>query len=117
MTAIGEAYLTHGLAQEAEKAFKVSIQNNPENIYVYNRLGIAFRRQKKFVDAIALYMKALSIDPEEENLYYNLARAYLGNGDKDRAALALKKAVKLNPDFKEASDLLVRIDKGAASED
>lgn len=110
MTAIGEAYLANGLAQEAEKAFKASIQNNPHNVFVYNRLGIAFRRQKKFDEAILLYQKALTIDPEEQNLYYNLARAYLGAGLKPQAEQTIKKALQINPDFKEALDLLNRME-------
>ncbi|MFH1137897.1 MAG: tetratricopeptide repeat protein [Pseudomonadota bacterium] len=111
-TFIGESYLSAGLSQEAEKAFKASIQDNPDNVFVYNRLGIAFRRQKKFVEAVNLYLKALTLDPDEENLLFNLARAYLGAGKKDLAAASLNKAIKLHPEFSEARELLAKIQAG-----
>ena len=78
-------------------------------MYAYNRLGIAFRRQKKFNEAVALYRKAIAINPEEENLYYNLARAYIGAKDEQMAVTALKRALKIREDFKEAQDLLDKI--------
>ena len=113
MTAIGEAYLAGGMAQEAERAFKASIDSNPDNLYVYNRLGIAFRRQKKFQESVNYYKMALEIDPEEENIMYNLARAYLGIGDKNQAKEALQRALALNPDFREAEDLLLKIEESS----
>jgi len=52
-------------------------RTNPEDVHVYNRLGIAYRKQGNFREAIAEYKKALQVDPEDENLCYNLGRAYL----------------------------------------
>jgi DNA-binding response OmpR family regulator len=112
--AIGEAYLAHGLSQDAERAFKSSIQSDPENIHVYNRLGIAFRRQKKFEEAVTYYLKALGISPLEPNLLFNLARAYLGFGRSGDAADALKRALSIKPDFVEASELLNKIQAGTS---
>ena len=65
------------MADKAEAMFKASIEDTPDDVHLYNRLGIAFRRQKKFDEAVSNYLKAIQIDPYEENLRYNLARAYL----------------------------------------
>ncbi len=111
-TAIGEAFLNHGLSSEAEKAFKASIKSAPDNVFVYNRLGIAFRRQKKFDEAITYYLKALEIDPYEENLLFNLARAYIEAGHKGKAVGALQTALKIYPEFDEARELLARLRAG-----
>lgn len=106
---IGEAYLAHGLTEDAENAFKASLEANPGNTFVYNRLAIALRRQKKFTEAIGLYEKALTIDPDEEYLYYNLARAHLSAKNPDLAKTALQKALSIQPDFQEAIELLASI--------
>lgn len=76
---------------------------------MYNRLGIAFRRQKKFDEAIKYYEKALIIDPEEEYLLFNLARAYIGAGNMEQARLSLNRALKINSNFTEARELLLKI--------
>ena len=55
------------------------------------------------------YHRALSIDPNEENLLYNLARAYLGVKRQDEAVKVLEKALKIRPDFKEAHILLEKL--------
>ena len=107
---IGEVYLTHGMAAEAEKAFKSAIKSNPSNIHAYNRLGIAFRRQKKYDEAVTYYLMALDIDPGEQNILYNLARAYLGAGKKDKALNTLKRAIAVAPDFQEARVLMAKIE-------
>lgn len=110
-TEIGEAFLDKGMAAEAENAFKSAIESNPAEVYTYNRLGIAFRRQKKYTEAIDNYLQALDIAPEEEGLHFNLARAYLEAGNDGRAKTALRQAIKVAPDFKEAKELLEKIQK------
>ena len=106
---IGDAYLDVGHAEEAERIFKDSIESNPGDVHLYNRLGIAFRRQRKFEEAIINYQKALEIDPREENLHYNLARARLSAGDRPGALESLRHALEIEPDFKEAASLLKKV--------
>ncbi len=106
---IGEAYLFHGLVEEAENAFKASLEANPGNVFVYNRLAIALRRQSKFTEAIEYYEKALTMDPNEEYLYYNLAMVHLSAKNPNLAKTALQKALAIQPDFQEAIKLLASV--------
>ncbi|MBW2324830.1 MAG: tetratricopeptide repeat protein [Deltaproteobacteria bacterium] len=108
-TKIGEAYLAKGMSSEAENTFKSALHSNPDEVYTYNRLGIALRRQKKYQEAIDNYKAALKIQPDEENLFYNLARAYIDAGNNNDAVASLKKALKIQPHFKEAKELLQKI--------
>ena len=85
------------------------LAEDPNDVYTYNRLGIALRRQKKFSEAIRYYQKALKIDPQNDNLYYNIARAYHESGDKKKSLEALEKALEINPDFWEAKALLAKV--------
>jgi tetratricopeptide (TPR) repeat protein len=86
--------------------FEASLKINPENVHVYNRLGIAYRKQGKCSEAIAAYQKAIVIDPEDENLHYNLGRAFLEGGMKDAAVPCFEKALELYPEFREARQIL-----------
>jgi len=132
---MGEAYNEVGQKGEAEKALQMAadiylekemndnaeqvlievIKINPNTVNVYNSLGIVYRRQGKFEEAIQQYKKALRVNPEDENIFYNLSRVYLMLDDPERAKEAVTKATEINPDFKEAHDLLKSIDMNLSS--
>src|SRR3989338_10431823 len=77
-----------------------------ENKHVFNEFGIDLRKNGMYDEAIGNYEKAISIDPKDENLYYNLGRAYKETGDYKTAYEKVKKALELKPDFKEAQEYL-----------
>ena len=106
---VGEAYLEAGLAEQAQHAFAAAMDANPSDVFIYNRMGIALRRQKKHAEAVSTYLAALKLEPENENLFYNLGRAYLEASDKDKAIAAMRRALKIDPEFQEARDFLVKV--------
>lgn len=69
------------------------------DILIFNRLGIALRRQGRWQDAVAEYQKALEVSPSEENLYYNMAMAYAEGKDYKSAMANMKSAVSINSAF------------------
>lgn len=103
-----ETFLQAGLNDVAESLFTQSIQAQPKNVYLYNRLGIALRRQHKHQEALKCYQTALSLAPENEKVYYNLGVLYFDLGQTDQALQAVKTALRLCPDFPEAKDFLSR---------
>ncbi|MBI4798416.1 MAG: tetratricopeptide repeat protein [Desulfarculus sp.] len=107
---VGEALLAIGEAEEAEKAFNKALETSPESLHLFNRLGIAFRQQKKYAEAIANYKKALQVAPGNSALMYNLGRAFFEAGDKKSALSTLGALVKAHPDFTEAQDLLAKVE-------
>ncbi|MFH1135405.1 MAG: tetratricopeptide repeat protein [Pseudomonadota bacterium] len=107
--ALGEALLQTGHFSEAERAFKMVLDLDPNAVNVFNRLGISLRRQKKTEEALQYFLKALEKTGEDENLLYNISRVYFDKGDLALAKNYLKKALKLKPDFQEACDLLLQI--------
>ena len=83
----------------------------------YNDTGMQYRATKSYNEAIKNYSRALLISPEDENLHYNMARAYFEEGKRDKAEEFLDKAMKLNPEFKEAKVLyeyLMKLDQAQA---
>lgn len=105
---ICESLLEAGLDQEAEQCFKKALHDDPGDIYTYNQLGTALRKQGKFRQAVDNYLKALEHDPDSEVLHFNLGRAYLEAKDRDNSIKSMQKALKIKPSFQEAKDFMVR---------
>ena len=91
---------------EAEEIFNTVLALRPDTINVYNSLGIIYRRQGRFEEALKAYEKALKVHQDDEFIYFNTARVYLDMGDNLAAQKYLRHALKVNPDFPEAIELL-----------
>ena len=109
VTRVGDALLDAELGAEAEMFISQGLSTVPDDVILQNRLGIAFRIQGKYKEAIDNYRAALRRTPEDENLQYNLGRAYHDFGQRDRAIQTMKKAIKINPDFAAAKMYLKMI--------
>ena len=100
-----------------ETARAMKIINGDERIVTavlvsYNRAGIRCRRDGRCDEAIAAFRKALTVCPDDEGLYYNLARAYMDKREKKLAVDAIRRSLQINPDFAEAQTLLQRVQAG-----
>lgn len=106
----GEIFLEREMHESAEGIFNEILKINPETINVYNSLGIIYRRQNRFEDAIINYQKALKIDPKDENIYFNLGRAYLDLNNPQMARRSFMDALRINPHFDIARGMLEAIE-------
>jgi tetratricopeptide (TPR) repeat protein len=97
---------------EAEEAFQAVVNLNPETINVYNSLGIIYRRQGRLDDAVTQYRKALKVHPDDENIMFNLSRAYIDRNEFDLAHETLNRALEANPDFTPARELRRSLEMG-----
>mgnify|MGYP001188386811 CR=1 FL=1 len=95
----GDFCLKHNLLQQAEGLFSKAININEKHIHLYNRLGIALRRQSKYREAIKNYDKALKIKPDDAILHYNQAKALFYNREELNATDIINKAFKIDPDL------------------
>lgn len=75
-------------------------------VSAYNETGIEHRRAERFDEAVKAFKKALVVQPNDEGLYYNLARALIGKNEWKEAAEAIGKGLQINPDFTEGIKLL-----------
>jgi tetratricopeptide (TPR) repeat protein len=75
-------------------------------VQTYNSNGIRFRREGAYDKAIGEFEKALAILPDDEGLYYNIARVQVERKDWKLAESSIREALKINPLFKEGNDLL-----------
>ncbi len=109
---IAEELLKMGKPEMAEHYFRASLEKSADAIHTYNRLGISLRRQGKWKEAILEYETAIKIDPKDEGVYFNMAKAYLEGGQLILAEKNFQKALELNPDLSAAQQELDAIKKG-----
>jgi type IV pilus assembly protein PilF len=83
---------------EAEAEFQKAAQLDPNYAEAHHNLGLAFAEQGRYEQAIASYLKALSmpIYPTPEVGYYNLGRAYAQLGKPREAEEALRTAIQFD---------------------
>ena len=106
----GQAHMALGEVEKAKEHFEkmASIDGlyNEDNKHTLNELGITLRRSGMFEEALRNYQKAAEMDPGDEALYFNMARAYKEWGKTAEAQEALRKVLAIKPDFREALDML-----------
>ncbi len=86
---------------EAERYFRRAIEVHGNHLdkshmHLFNDLGILLRKNNKWREAVAEYKKALSIDAENETLYYNMALAYDDGDDNGNAYECIRNALRIN---------------------
>jgi tetratricopeptide (TPR) repeat protein/TolB-like protein len=91
---------------EAAFAFVAGRLPLPE---VVNNEAVAVSRQGK--DSVALFQRASSLDPSDENYHYNLAIALFRRGDTGNAKSQVQAALRLKPDDQEARELAEELEK------
>ncbi|MFQ5559443.1 MAG: tetratricopeptide repeat protein [Nitrospinota bacterium] len=105
---MGDQFLKHGHTEKALEIFHRS-QEDTKDPFVFNKIAIVLRKQGKFKEAISTFLQAIEVAPEDENLHFNLGRAYVDAGEKADARKCFAAALEINPDFQEAKKQLMQI--------
>ena len=86
---------SQGRKLEAAKYYAYLIKQGIKDHRVFSNYGIFLNEIGKHKEAELELKKAISLNPEYPNAYYNLAILYMGQENLEKAELALKKAIKL----------------------
>lgn len=97
--------------QDVKNIFAEIIQLDPNATNPYNNLGVQLRKAGNFEAALHAYTQAAEISPNDENLHFNMAKAYLCKGDTEKALEHLGKSLGINPQFELASQLFRKLRK------
>ncbi len=95
--------------EETKKLFVEAIKCDSDAPNPFNTLGVGLRKQGDYQGALHAYRKAMQLTPDDENIYYNMAKAYFLAGMKEEALSSASKACAMNPLFAEGRSLFARI--------
>lgn len=108
---IGELLLKAQQYDDAILYLESALEMSPELAHLYNQIGMALRKVKKFDTAEKYYLKASNYLGRDPNLFFNLGRLYMDWGNWDKALKSADAAIMLEPEFVEAQKLAAYVRK------
>jgi tetratricopeptide (TPR) repeat protein len=76
-----------------------------------NSVGYSLLEQKKIAATIAIFKANVELYPQSWNVYDSLGEAYMANGEKELAITNYKKSLELNPQNKNAVEVLKKLEQ------
>lgn len=103
---LGLTYLQYDQPDKAKAVFEQMIAlegfASPEYKHLFNQFGIELRKKKMIEESRRYYARAIEICQTDENLYFNLARAFHEGGQVSEAVNMLEICLEMNPRHGEA---------------
>jgi tetratricopeptide (TPR) repeat protein len=96
---MGIAELKLGDRGPARKHFNQALKYDPRNISSLNNLGAVAYLDKKYKTAVKYLKQALELDESSAPAHLNLAEAWMGMGQVDRAMTEYARALELDADI------------------
>lgn len=81
----GAAWMNEGNFEQARSRFLEAIQVDAGIPEAYNGVGVTYRMRNDLARALEWYKRALAVDPDFGDAYYNMACVYALDGKKDLA--------------------------------
>ena len=95
---IGVVHLLNGQRGAARKNFLQAIKYNPTYVAALNNLGVVALLDKKYKTAINYFKQALALEESNAPIHVNLAEAWVGLEQIDRAMTEYMRALELDAD-------------------
>ncbi len=95
----GTALAMVGRFEEAESAFKRSLDLDPKNASVWNNLGELYQIMEQFDKSEEALKKCLALDSTLTQSWDNLGKVYAFTGRNEEAEASYKRAIALDSDF------------------
>jgi tetratricopeptide (TPR) repeat protein len=110
-----------GFAKQAIQEYNNVLSNDPENINSIKGIGYLYMNMKKWDDAREYYKKALSLDPNDADLYYSIGFIDWSQAYKDAAEIKSAAGMQVETELKgKASEKIceqIKAKDGAAVEE
>jgi tetratricopeptide (TPR) repeat protein len=100
---LGIAELQLGQRGLARKYFGLALKYDPLFVFAANNLGAVALLDKKYKPAIGYFKQALALDESSAPTHLNLAEAWMGLGETDRAMTEYARALELDADVLSSS--------------
>jgi tetratricopeptide (TPR) repeat protein len=100
---VGVVELQLGQRGYARKYFAQALKIDPQFVSAVNNLGAVALLDKKYKPAVVYFKQALAMDESSASAHLNLAEAWMGLGETDRAMTEYARALELNADILSSS--------------
>jgi len=97
-----DLFLDAGFLDKALHKCEVYIEDKPDDVQGYVRLGNIAHEMGEYNKAIFAYGRALKITPEDKEVWNNLGYTCFSRGYLERAHECFDKAISIDPDYKHA---------------
>jgi tetratricopeptide (TPR) repeat protein len=101
-----ELFLNHERYEEALDYLNQALEDFPESVHLYNRIGIVLRKMGKYETAENYYKIALKYGKDDPGLYFNMGRLYIDWKKWKIVEKIALRALQLDPNFDEAQKML-----------
>ena len=91
--------------EETKELFIEILKYDPNTPNPFNSLGVKLRKSGDLAGALHAYDQALGLTPDDENIHFNMSKAYYFMGNTDQARESVEKALDINPGFEEGRKL------------
>jgi len=103
---LGLTYLDRGETNKADDIFQRLVRLDGaferSHKHLFNEFGINLRKNKMLDQALDYYQRAEQLAERDDNLMFNIARAFFDKKQYAKAMEYLQKALQLNPDHEES---------------
>jgi tetratricopeptide (TPR) repeat protein len=96
---LGVAELQNGDRGAAKKHLNQAVKYDPRNVPAWNNLGVLACVDRKYSAAVRYLKSALALEESNASAHLNMAEAWFGLGEVDRAMTEYARALELNADI------------------
>jgi predicted CXXCH cytochrome family protein len=111
LSALGYIEQTHGHLRDSLELYQQALARDPNLIDAATNLGVLEAKTGHMREAVQLWEGAFQREPGKSSIGMNLARAYCGAGQIDKARDFTLRVLEFNPDLTSAKHLLHEIDE------
>ena len=109
MQKAAEVYAQFDRMEETKELFIEVLKLDADIPNPFNSLGVKLRKSGDLAGALHAYSQALKLTPDDENVHFNMAKAYYFMGSAAEASKMTAAALDINPEFGEALALYRKI--------
>lgn len=91
--------------EETKELFVEILKYDPNTPNPFNSLGVKLRKSGDLPGALHAYNQALTLTPDDENIHFNMSKAFYFMGNTEQARVSVEKALEINPGFEEGRKL------------